>query len=316
MNRIDRISAILIHLQSRKLVRARDIADRFEISLRTVYRDVKSLETAGVPVIGEAGSGYSLMEGYRLPPIQFTLEEAMALNSAEKIVEKLTDDSNSRHFSTALFKVKAVLRGSEKEFLAGMENHIEVLKAKREPYLRKDLQPIQPILKATAGKRVVSINYQSEKSDAPSARSVEPVGIFYLDHYWHLIAWCRLRNDYRDFRFDRISELKVSEEKFTSAHPDIRTFLDRKREDQKLTRVTVRVGKSSIPRLADQKYYHGFISETNCEEPGFSDLQFDCFSMEGFARWYLMFADDAKIISPDSLTVRVRTLLAEISENI
>jgi len=79
MNRIDRLAAILIHLQSRSLVRAQDIADKFSISLRTVYRDVKALEEAGVPVIGEAGTGYRLMEGYKLPPVMFNMDEATAL---------------------------------------------------------------------------------------------------------------------------------------------------------------------------------------------------------------------------------------------
>jgi predicted DNA-binding transcriptional regulator YafY len=87
MNRIDRISAILIQLQTRRVVKASDIAERFNISLRTVYRDVRSLEEAGVPIIGEAGVGYSLVDGYRLPPIMFTREEATAFLTAEKFVE-------------------------------------------------------------------------------------------------------------------------------------------------------------------------------------------------------------------------------------
>ncbi|TAJ51095.1 MAG: HTH domain-containing protein, partial [Chitinophagaceae bacterium] len=93
MNRIDRVTAILIQLQSKRVVKAQEIADRFGISLRTVYRDVKTLEEAGIPVIGEAGVGYSIMEGYRLPPVMFTQEEATALLTAEKLVEKLTDAS-------------------------------------------------------------------------------------------------------------------------------------------------------------------------------------------------------------------------------
>ena len=98
MNRLDRISAILIQLQSRRVVKAADIADRFNISLRTVYRDIRSLEEAGIPLIGEAGVGYSLADGYRLPPVMFTREEATAFLTAEKFIEKLpnTDRGNTK----------------------------------------------------------------------------------------------------------------------------------------------------------------------------------------------------------------------------
>ena len=91
LNRLDRLHAILTHLQSKKRVRAQEVADRFQISLRTVYRDVKALEESGVPVIGEAGSGYSIMEGYRLPPVMFTQEEASALIMGAKLADQLTD---------------------------------------------------------------------------------------------------------------------------------------------------------------------------------------------------------------------------------
>lgn len=89
MNRIDRLSAILIQLQSKKIVRAQEIADRFEISLRTVYRDIRALEEAGVPIGAEAGIGYFLMEGYNLPPVRFSKEEAGSILMATKLAEKI-----------------------------------------------------------------------------------------------------------------------------------------------------------------------------------------------------------------------------------
>ena len=98
MNRIDRLAAILIQLQSRSLVKAQDIADKFSISLRTVYRDVHALEEAGVPVIGEAGIGYRLMEGYKLPPVMFTQDEASAMLTASKLMESITDENSSKHY--------------------------------------------------------------------------------------------------------------------------------------------------------------------------------------------------------------------------
>src|SRR3982751_2500502 len=127
MNRLDRITTILIQLQSRKVVKAQDIAERFNISLRTVYRDMRYLAEAGIPLIGEAGVGYSIMEGYRLPPVMFTKEEATAFLMAEKLVEKFTDASTQRDYSTAMFKIKAVLRLSERDYLEDMEQHIAVI---------------------------------------------------------------------------------------------------------------------------------------------------------------------------------------------
>src|SRR6516164_3681729 len=124
MNRIDRITAILIQLQSKKIVRAQEIADRFKISLRTVYRDIKTLEEAGVPIIGESGIGYSIMEGYRLPPVMFTREEATAFLTAEKLTEKFTDAITRSSYQSAMFKVRAVLRSSEKTALEAMEQNI------------------------------------------------------------------------------------------------------------------------------------------------------------------------------------------------
>ncbi len=127
MNRIDRLHAILTHLQSKKKVTAQEMADRFQISLRTVYRDVKALDESGVPVIGEAGSGYTIMEGYRLPPVMFTQEEASALLLGAKLAEQFTDGSVNRHFTAALFKIKAVLRSPDKEYVESLTEHIEIL---------------------------------------------------------------------------------------------------------------------------------------------------------------------------------------------
>src|ERR1700734_2112996 len=127
MNRIDRLTAILIQLQSKRVVKAQDIAERFAISLRTVYRDIRTLEEGGIPIIGEAGVGYSIMDGYRLPPIMFTKEEATAFLTAEKLIEKLTDTSTEESYKSAMYKVKAVLRATEKDFLETIDEHIEVL---------------------------------------------------------------------------------------------------------------------------------------------------------------------------------------------
>src|SRR6186713_2121619 len=117
MNRIDRLTAILIHLQTKRVVKAEEIADRFEMSLRTVYRDVKALMEAGVPIGSEAGKGYFIVDGYHLPPVMFNQEEASAMLMAGKLVEKLTDQSIRNAFESSLQKIKSVLNEAERDHM-------------------------------------------------------------------------------------------------------------------------------------------------------------------------------------------------------
>src|ERR1700761_7512085 len=307
MNRIDRISAILIQLQSRRVVKAGDIADRFNISLRTVYRDIRTLEEAGIPLMGEAGVGYSIMDGYRLPPVMFTREEATAFLTAEKLMEKLTDPSSDEHYKSAMYKVRSVLRMAEKDFLENIDGHIEVLKSRRvAPGARLDLNPLQIILKGIGERQVLSIHYFAMHNQQKSERCIEPVGVFYLDNYWHLIAWCRLREDYRDFRLDRISNISLTGERFRTQHPNLNEYIAQSAKEKNLTTVTIRVEKKILPYLNEQKYYNGFVSEK--EVDGMIEMTFLTEFIEGFVRWLMMYGDTAIIISPGNLREKVKEL--------
>jgi predicted DNA-binding transcriptional regulator YafY len=305
MNRIDRISAILIQLQSRRVVKAADIAARFNISLRTVYRDVKTLEEAGIPLIGEAGVGYSIMDGYRLPPVMFTKEEATAFLTAEKFVETLTDASTTTNYKSAMYKVRAILKTTEKDMLESMDNRIEVLRTVNMPDAANN-DHIQTILHSLSQKKILSLNYFAQHSQEHTKRYVEPVGIFYMSSYWHLIAYCRLRKAYRDFRLDRIKNLTVTDEQYTEEHPSLKEYIIQTTKDREVDAVVILVDKSIHPHLENQKYYSGFISERaigDCIE-----MTFLTNSLEGFARWYMMYGEQAEIITPDSLKDRVREL--------
>ncbi len=312
MNRIDRISAILIHLQSRRVVKAIDIAERFDISLRTVYRDVKTLEEAGVPLVGEAGVGYSLADGYRLPPVMFTREEATAFLTAEKLVEKLTDPSNGENYKSAMYKIKSVLRLTEKDFLEHIDKHIEVLQTRQQQHAgQPNLNLLQTILKSINENKVITIHYFTYYKQENSVRNIEPVGVFYLDNYWHLIAFCHLRNDYRDFRLDRIQNISLTSECYRLKHITLKEYLKNQYENRDLQAVTIRVDTMAAKYLTEQKYYNGFISEIKSDD--YAEMFFLTAFPEGFARWFLTFADYAAIIKPDTLKRRVEDLLAAIS---
>ncbi|HTE02247.1 MAG TPA: YafY family protein [Mucilaginibacter sp.] len=310
MNRIDRISAILIQLQSRRVVKASDIAERFGISLRTVYRDVRTLEEAGIPLIGEAGVGYSIMDGYRLPPVMFTREEAAAFLTAEKLMEKLTDPLSDENYKSAMYKIRSVLRMADKDFLENMDGHIEVFQSRRVPDSKYDSNPLQLALKAIAQKSVLAIHYFASYSQQESMRSIEPVGVFYQDNFWHLIAWCRLRNDYRDFRLDRISDINLLDERFTNVHPNLKEYIASQAKEKNLQTVVIRVEKKILPYLNDQKYYNGFVSEQ--EVDGMVEMTFLTEFLEGFVRWMMMYGDVAEIINPPDLKKKVSEISAII----
>jgi len=313
MNRIDRISAILIQLQSRRVVKAADIAERFNISLRTVYRDVRTLEEAGIPLIGEAGVGYSIMDGYRLPPVMFTREEATAFLTAEKFVEKLTDSTTMKHHQSAMYKVRAILKTAEKEALEDLDGSIEVLKSHSQKRATGNTDHIQTILDSIVQKKLLSIDYFAGHSQEFTKRDVEPVGIFYLDSFWHLIAYCRLRDDYRDFRIDRISKLIITDTIYNnSRHPTLKAYIAQTAKEKQLETVIIKVDKEIAHYLEHQKYYSGFISEKAVGNK--IEMTFLTTSIEGFARWFMMFGDHAEIISPDHLKEKINIIANAIAQ--
>jgi predicted DNA-binding transcriptional regulator YafY len=310
MNRLDRLTAILTHLQSKKTVKAQEIADRFEISLRTVYRDIRALEEAGVPVIGEAGIGYSLVEGYRLPPVMFTKEEALSFLVAEKLLEHLTDKESSSHFHEAMYKIKAVLRSSEKDILDNMAPLIAV-KPKRENQIRNGkARHFQNILTALAEKSVLSIEYQTLEKDVVTERSLEPIGIYFAYDKWYLIAWCRLRSAYRTFRVDRIRKAKIADEKFDSMHPTLLTYLKHVEQSEKLTQIVIEADKSILKYIQEEKFNQGFVMEKDLGNS--VEMTFMTCSPEGLLRWLLMLADHVKIVEPEEAKERVVILLQEM----
>lgn len=210
MNRLTRITAILIQLQSKKIVTAKEIADRFEISLRTVYRDIKTLQESGVPIGSENGTGYFIVDGYSLPPIMITEEEANALIVSEKLVLNQGDTSLKKDFNSLLLKIKSVLRNIEKNNISKLENRITPSYV-RETFESDSLSIIQ---KSIANTTVVSIKYHSFYKDEITQRKIEPLGLYFTDKAWVVVAYCKLRNQIREFRLDRILETNITSQTF------------------------------------------------------------------------------------------------------
>jgi predicted DNA-binding transcriptional regulator YafY len=199
---------ILTVLQSHQFVTAEKIAGKFEISVRTVYRDIKALGEIGIPVSFENNKGYFIVRGYFLPPVAFTTEEANALVLTASLAERFGDKSIARHSSQALQKIRAVLRSPDREWVENLDNRIRVLNPGPHPpsYLLE-------IQKSISTNTILHINYTDKKQNRTS-RELEPIGMIYYTDQWHLVAWCWTRNDYRDFIVKQISGLKNTSETF------------------------------------------------------------------------------------------------------
>ncbi len=212
MNRLTRITAILIQLQSKRIVTAKEIAHRFEVSLRTIYRDIKTLQDAGVPIGSENGTGYYIMDGYRLPPIALTEEEANTLIVLEEFIKQQGDKSLTKNFNTLLLKIKATLKNFQKE-------SIELLSSRTLSFNKTQIAEsnwLAQIQKSIANKTLLNITYNSISKQEITKRNIEPLAVYFTNNVWIAIAFCQLRKETREFRLDRIQTLITTNQHFTS----------------------------------------------------------------------------------------------------
>jgi predicted DNA-binding transcriptional regulator YafY len=310
MNRFERISAILVKLQSRPVVTAKEIAQQFHVSLRTVYRDIRSLEESGIPVSGEAGFGYSLVDGFKLPPLMFTTEEAISFLMAEKLTGHHTDDDTYGAFRSGMDKIRAVLKAVEKDFLHSLDDFIHITNVYNMP------PPVpgnvmQPLIKSLFHKKQVAITYRAGYNGETTSRTIEPQGIFFMASYWYILAWCKLRNDYRTFHLGRILHITTTENSFERKHPPLEELVQTILCNENNTKVTLRIHKDAVKMIGVGKYMNGLISEQ--PDGDYFIQQYEVYSPEKFARWYLSFADQAEIIEPPELKAIVRKLIASIT---
>ena len=220
--RLSRLTAILTQLQTKRLLTAPELAARFSVSVRTIYRDIRALEQAGVPVVTEEGKGYSIMEHYRLPPVMFTEGQANALILAEQLVLKNKDASFVKDYSEAITIIKAVLKHSVKDkanLLSDRTRFTQNINNERTSDNLSDLQF------ALTNFYLAEIDYINE-ANSTTKRIIEPFALLSTDN-WLLVAWCRLRKEFRFFRIDRIKKLEVLTEKFTPHNMTLQDYFDR-----------------------------------------------------------------------------------------
>jgi predicted DNA-binding transcriptional regulator YafY len=211
IKRLPRLTAILTQLQTKRLFTASELALKFSVSNRTIYRDIKALEQSGVPILTKEGKGYSLMEGYRIPPIMFSESEANALITAEQLVLKNKEASFVKEYTEAIGKIKSVLRSNTKDKAYLLSNRIVF--GQNDDFVRTS-NYLSTLQLALTNFNLIRFRYYSPNNNQSTIRTVEPFAVYTTQENWLLIALCRLRNDYKAFRLDRIENLAVLNQTF------------------------------------------------------------------------------------------------------
>ncbi|MCF3649892.1 helix-turn-helix transcriptional regulator [Synoicihabitans lomoniglobus] len=306
MNRIDRLFAIALLLQSKRVITGAEIARHFEISLRTVYRDLGALSEAGIPVAAEAGVGYSLAKGYFLPPVAFTETEAQALSIGAMMVAKFGGADTGGSAAAALLKIQSIMPAEARERLIRLGRQVTVFGTHAVP----GTEHLVVCAQTVADQRALRLHYR-KPDGVRSQRVVEPLGVVLYQNYWYLVAWCRLRRDPRSFRLDRVEEMApLTEHVPPRQNFRIETYLCTafSETDTEVVRlwfsspVVERALRELGPCLRSRDQGDdGWILETIV------------WGHAWIARWILSFGSEARVLDPPSLRAAVRDEIAALA---
>lgn len=315
MNRIDRLTAIIIFLQGRKRVSVTELSERYGISERTVYRDLAALQEAGVPIGSEPGEGYYIVTGYHLPPVMFSRNEAASLLAGERLMQKWSQTELGKSYLSALDKIRSILPPDEKEYFEVLDERIQTFKYQNNRFPSPDERIFAFFQNAIFKKEIIDIEYLAPYKQKRTLRKVEPLGLLLMGNHWYLAAWCRLREDYRMFRLDRF-------EKYTSTGVIMRQptghtlkdFYDRNLHEEKdLTEVTIWFEKEYASYVGEQKYWYGWAWEKSIDDG--VEMTFLSSSVEYLSRWLLIWGNKIVIKKPDKVKKRVKELAEELYQH-
>ncbi len=293
MNRIDRLFAILLKLQSKSPVTSHDLAGSFEVSQRTIYRDIAALSEMGVPVVALPGEGYRLMEGFYLPPLVFTAAEATALFLGARMLALQAAGRLPADAEQALAKIASALPDHTRQHVERLTGIIQFFL----PENRFNLDDERLLLLQTAilEHRVVHLRYHSQSRNETTIRDVEPHDLSYYNGSWYVNGYCRLRQGMRGFRLERVEALKMLDE----------TFSPRYLEDTPGEKFTVRVRFThDSARWVRERQHYAFQSEEHTASGIIMTYCVD--SVSEIKNWLLGWGAAAEVLSPQSLRDDIR----------
>lgn len=306
MNKTERQFAIVLELQRVKLLKAEDLALKLETSVRTIYRDIQALSEAGVPIVGAPGFGYSLIEGYFLPPVSFTMEEAVSLLIGADFIEQRFDLQYNRNAQSSRGKIEAILPEPIRNEAARVRSNIRLrLQPENSEVGGREKAQLASIRDAIMERKKIHFKYNKkipeEGGKRETIRTVAPLGLVLVERGWMLIADCDLRKDIRHFRVSRMSDLTITEEKF---EPPVNFNLqDYRPRDDRNIRVRARFNASIVDKVKEVDFF--FIKDAELQADGYY-VSFRVREPDEILQWILGWGADVVIIEPESFKIRVR----------
>ena len=304
MNRTDRLVAILLELQARGELRGEDLARHFEVSVRTIYRDLQALSEGGVPLVATPGKGYRLMEGYFLPPIAFTAGEAALLVLGGEFVRERVDPELRRAADAALSKLAGVLPADRR---AAVDRWRHEMRFAGVPQM--DESRLAQLRTAIQQRQLVRLDYHAYRRAGAERREVEPISLVYFERAWHLAGYCRLRQAPRLFHLARIDRLELLPERFVLGE---RHQLRGPRDTWKGATAEARVRfDRSVVRWVRERQQFSFLRE-EADDDGEPVFVYALRPGDELLTWLLSWGAAATVLDPPELRAR----LAEVARAI
>lgn len=312
MNRMDRLLAILLELQAKRHLRAEDLAGTFETSKRTIYRDILALCEAGVPIISEPGKGYSLMEGYFLPPLTFSPDEATMLLLGAGVMAGSFDAEYRAAARWAARKITSVLSDSMLEKVRNLESSIYFIAANT-PERPAESAILQQLRRAILKQQTVSFRYHARHQESgeseTTVREADPYGLVHTDNSWILVAHCHLRHDTRNFRLSRMENVKVLDKTFTRPQQ----IFQMEKQRTSLTQVVRVLFDQETARWAEENRFFYIVDRQRTPDGLLVTLNVR--HEREVLQWVLGWGSHVRVLEPESLRQLVADEAALILKN-
>ena len=316
LNRTERLFAEVLLLQNRSDMSARDLADHFGVSRRTIFRDLRALGEAEVPLTYSEGGGYKILDGYQLPPLMLSAREAATLLMGTEFVKLQPEQSLRKDADEVALKIRQVLPEEVREFIDALNDRTVL-----DPYWLHSLQDAGEqegrwynISRAVAEQHPLEMSYYVPSRDELTDRKVDPLGLVYYTDHWNLVAYDHLREAIRNFRLDRIETMSVMGLEWFDLPEgfDLQAHLEEREESPANRRIRIRFtareyqwARRGIPAQIEE--------ERELEESGDVEVTFSFENLDYVARWLLRYGTRAEVIEPEDLRERMRDKAMEVA---